>query len=392
MTKVNNTVLIIDDDESQLKTLSDVLEIEGLKSIPCKTEDEALLALRKQDINVAILDLRLGKSDGLVLLKKLKKVNPELRIIINTAYATLESAMTAVNEEAFAYIRKMSEVDELLTFVHKAFYDYLEKHNKKLESEVEKQTKKLKKLNEQLESRVKKRTRDLEELVEELDSFAYSISHDLRTPLRHINGYSELLRDEVSSKINEKGKNYLDKIIISSGKMNELINDLLLFSRTSRDKLHYSRIELNEVVSDVIESLNLEILERNILWKIDKLPVINGDLSMITQVVYNLISNAIKFSRDRNPALIEIGSFTNENHDLVICIFDNGVGFDMTYKDKLFGVFQRLHKKEEFDGTGIGLSFVKRIINRHGGRVWAESEVNKGSVFYFSLPYKKYGD
>ncbi|MCU0474284.1 MAG: PAS domain S-box protein [Bacteroidales bacterium] len=242
-------------------------------------------------------------------------------------------------------------------------------------------------LNAELEDRVAKRTAQLEASNKELEAFSYSVSHDLRAPLRHVSGYVELLSKRFQSDLPEKGQHYLNSITDSVHIMGMLIDDLLQFSRTGRMEMHQSDFDMNEVVKEVIESQLKDNPDRKIEWVVGKLASVNGDEAMLRLVWINLLSNAVKFTRTRKKARIEIG-VGEENKELVFFVRDNGVGFDMQYAQKLFGVFQRLHPTEEFEGTGIGLANVQRIVLRHGGRAWAEAEPDKGAVFYFSIPNK----
>lgn len=244
----------------------------------------------------------------------------------------------------------------------------------------------IRKLNMTLENRVKERTAQLEISNSELESFAYSVSHDLRAPLRHIDGFLELLNNKLEEKLDESGKHYISVIFESTKRMNLLINDLLSFSRMGRNEILRSEINFNELIGEIISDFEPEISNRKIKWTICDLPKIKGDKSMLRIVLYNLISNAIKFTKKQEIGEIEIGTIPSVSDEYIFYIKDNGVGFDLKFADKLFGVFQRLHQDEEFEGTGIGLANVRRIINRHQGRTWAESELNKGAIFYFSLP------
>ena len=219
----------------------------------------------------------------------------------------------------------------------------------------------------------------------ELESFSYSISHDLRAPLRHIHGYIDMLTAATAGQLSEKADRYLKIISSASVEMGQLIDDLLAFSRMAKAELRTSSTSLDQLVSTAIRNLENTTTEREIIWKIAPLPEVLGDSSMLLQVLFNLIGNAVKYTRQRNPAVIEIGSLPDENGSAVIFIRDNGAGFDMKYVHKLFGVFQRLHRAEDFEGTGIGLAIVQRVILRHGGRVWAESQVNTGATFFFTL-------
>lgn len=244
----------------------------------------------------------------------------------------------------------------------------------------------IRKLNEELEARVMKRTEELGEVNRELEAFAYSVSHDLRAPLRHLAGYAELLQKSASSDLDEKSARYVATILESAKRMGELIDDLLSFSRTSRVEIKKARVSLDGLVNEVVNELRRETGGRDVVWRIGALPDVYGDRSMLRLVFVNLISNAIKFTRRRQQAVIEVGCADGETKETAIFVRDNGVGFDMKYVNKLFGVFQRLHRTEEFEGTGIGLAHVQRIIYRHGGRVWAEGAPDKGAAFYLTLP------
>jgi light-regulated signal transduction histidine kinase (bacteriophytochrome) len=237
-----------------------------------------------------------------------------------------------------------------------------------------------------LNQELTRRSTELEATNKELEAFAYSISHDLRAPLRHMVGFTELLQKNAAANVSDKGRRYMTMILESAKRMGTLIDDLLAFSRIGRAETRETMVGLEQLVKEVQNEVWREAEGREIAWKIGALPQLYGDRSMLKVVLVNLISNSIKFTRTRPAPEIEIGCKDEGTGDLVVYVRDNGVGFDMRYVDKLFGVFQRLHRAEEFEGTGIGLATVQRIIHRHGGRVWAESEVSRGATFYFSLP------
>lgn len=247
------------------------------------------------------------------------------------------------------------------------------------------QEEELRAYREQLEELVKRRTVQLEEVNKELEAFSYSVSHDLRAPLRHISGFVELLRKHNQITLDETARRYMDIIAGAAVQMGQLIDDLLVFSRMSRTNLMESQVDLGGLVREVIQDLAGEQKDRNVEWNVGELPVVNGDRAMLRVVFVNLLGNALKYTRPRDVAVIEIGS-KKDDSAVTFWVKDNGVGFDMKYKDKLFGVFQRLHSVEEFEGTGIGLATVRRIISRHGGKTWAEGAVNEGAMFCCSLP------
>ena len=240
----------------------------------------------------------------------------------------------------------------------------------------------IKALNKDLEFHVIQ----LESANKELESFSYSVSHDLRAPLRHISGYVELLLKNASSALDEKSLRYLTTISESAKRMGLLIDDLLTFSRIGRVEMQKTVFSLEQLVEEVVGDLEHETNGREIVWERGPLPDVYGDRSLMKLVFLNLIANAIKFTAPRKQAKIQIGTASGGDDETVVFVRDNGVGFNMKYADKLFGVFQRLHAADQCEGTGIGLANVQRIIHRHGGKTWAEGEVDEGATFYVSIP------
>jgi light-regulated signal transduction histidine kinase (bacteriophytochrome) len=240
-------------------------------------------------------------------------------------------------------------------------------------------------LNGDMERRVRQHTIELEEMNRELEAFSYSVSHDLRAPLRHLDGFSRILQQEYGPKLPDEARHYLDRIRNAATHMSELMEDLLEYSRLGRQPARRELHSLRTLVDEARAAALPESDGRKIVWQIYSLPEVHGDPVLLRQVLTNLFSNAVKFTRRQHAAVIEVGSM-EEDGMKVIFVRDNGAGFDPRCADKLFGVFQRLHGQDEFEGTGIGLATVRRIIHKHGGRVWAESQPARGATFYFTLP------
>jgi light-regulated signal transduction histidine kinase (bacteriophytochrome) len=247
-----------------------------------------------------------------------------------------------------------------------------------------KAAKEIKILNEGLEQKIIERTSQLQAVNKELEAFTYSVSHDLRTPLRAINGYSSMLEEDYSNLFDDNGKRLLARIKLNTSKMGTLIDDLLAFSRLGRQEVKKSKIDMNELVNAVHHQLNQSI-KHNAVINIAKLSPLMGDYALISQVMMNLIGNAIKYSGNKENPIIEINE-QEINGTKVYFVKDNGAGFDMQYATNLFGVFQRMHSNEDFEGTGVGLAIVQKIINKHGGKIWADAKVEVGATFFFSLP------
>jgi PAS domain S-box-containing protein len=243
----------------------------------------------------------------------------------------------------------------------------------------------IRRLNAELEARVCERTAELTEANRELEAFTYSVSHDLRAPLRHIDAFARIVQEETTPEVSPNVRAYIERIRRGTQTMARLVDDLLNLSRIGRTQLAWQRVDLNRVLDEVVAELRSEVGQRQIEWRLSPLPAAQGDPGLIRQVFTNLLSNAVKYTRPRAEALIEVGQ-TSTAHGPATYVRDNGVGFNMKYIHKLFGVFERLHRTDEFEGTGIGLATVRRIIQRHGGQVWAEAEPERGATFYFTLP------
>ena len=246
---------------------------------------------------------------------------------------------------------------------------------------------KLQQLNQHLEAKVEERTDQLKATNQELELFAYSVSHDLRSPIRQINGFTRLLSEHIQEAFSgdETAQHYLDVISSLSQEAGEMIEDLLAFSRTGKVEMEMIQVDTYRLVKAILEGIKAEMRGRKIYWSVQPLPIVWGDPGLLRAVFQNLVDNAVKFTRLEETAEITIGSFEHKD-EVVFFVKDNGVGFDMSYSDRLFGIFQRGHSQSQFEGTGIGLANVKRIVHRHDGRVWFEGEVDQGATFYFALP------
>ncbi len=360
-------LLVVDDEAAQAKALRDTLGDEGYEVTACGAPVEALELLKQRKFDLLLTDLRMPQMDGIQLLQKALELDRELIGIMMTGHGTIDSAVQAMKAGALDYILKPFNLSEVLPVLSRALA-----------------VRQLRREKAELESRVRQRTLELESANHELEAFAFSVSHDLRAPLRHIRNFAAMLLQEASCQDSESAKELLGHISQSAGRMNQLIDDLLRLSRLGRQPLVLGEVDVAQLARQVADELLPEHRERALELEIGELPKAMADPNLLRSVFENLISNALKFTRGRQPASIEIGA-RQQGGETVYFVKDNGAGFDMRYASKLFGVFQRMHAAEDFEGTGVGLSIVQRIVRRHGGRIWAEAEVGKGAAFYFTL-------
>src|SRR6266851_2207203 len=313
-------------------------------------------------------------------------ITAEKQQILDLLISTYEGAVQ-INEELEIKQQELQQAKETLEARVAERTAELAQTNEQLQVELAERKRAeelIKKLNEYLEHRVAERTAQLAAANDELEAFSYSVSHDLRAPLRHINGFAGTLIEEHSCQLQPEAQHLLKRIQEGTQKMARMIDDLLNLARLDRRSMALQMTSLNSLVENVLHDLESETTDRKIDWRVGSLPSVNCDPGLIQQVFANLLSNAVKYTRRRERAVIEVDQSTIEGQ-LVLFVRDNGAGFDPKYSDKLFGTFQRLHSDQEFEGTGLGLATVRRIVRKHGGRVWAEADTNKGATFYFTL-------
>jgi signal transduction histidine kinase len=310
---------------------------------------------------------------------------------ITTPLSELTHASEAMAEDGYSRRVAIVRSDEIgrLGIAFNAMSDRVERAHHELEARVQQRTAKLEEASRLLSQHVQELKDSREELVavnRELEAFSYSVSHDLRAPLRHVSGFAALLTKSASESLSADSKRLLKTIVDAASRMGCLIDDLLGFSRIGRAPLTRSNVSLDKLLQEARDEISAGIPPEAIVWRVNALPTVSGDPALLRLVLVNLLSNAAKYSASRSPAEIEVGTVPTDAAETVLFVRDNGVGFDMQYEHKLFGVFQRLHTADEFEGTGIGLANVKRIVHRHGGRVWAESAVGRGATFFVALP------
>ncbi len=349
------------------------------------TKDAFLQELANFHPAVILSDHGLPAFDGFTALSLALKKAPETPFIFVTRSPGEEMTIKALKSGATDFVLK-HRLETLPAAVQRALQQsQFRQERRRAEAALHSSEEHYRHLNAELEKRVAERTAALEAANKELETFSYSVSHDLRAPLRHIEGFVEILVSTKAASLDEESQKHLVTISDSARQMGRLIDDLLTFSRTARADLKKTRLQLADLARACIRDLEPDTAGRRVEWVVPQLPELYADPALLRQVLTNLLANALKYTRPRPMARIELGSRSDETEH-VIFVRDNGVGFDPRYTERLFGVFQRLHRAAEFEGSGVGLANVRRIITRHRGRTWAEGQIDKGATFYFTLP------
>jgi hypothetical protein len=368
-------VLLVEDNAGDARLIRESLIDSSNAGFEVENVDRlssALDRLGDGGIDAVLLDLALPDSQGWATFDSIRAHAPTLPVIVLTGLGDEALALKMVQKGAQDYVAKMELHGGILP---RAIRYAIER---------ERADQQIRRFNENLEHQVKERTAELGAANRELETFSYSVSHDLRAPIRHIDGFSRILADHCESQLDDEGKNCLKHICEATERMSAIIEALLKLARLGRQPLALRATDTLQLVQEVVTRIQGDISDRRIEWRIGALPIVQCDRDLIGQVFANLIDNAVKYTRGRNPAVISVGQTTADGRPAIF-VKDNGAGFEMKYADKLFGAFQRLHDQSQFEGSGVGLAIVQRIVHRHGGRIWAESVPDEGATFYFSL-------
>jgi two-component system sensor histidine kinase/response regulator len=363
-------LLIVDDEAAQLRALCDTLQLEGYVTQGFGSGQEALATLSAGEFDLLLTDLMMPGMDGITLIDAAKKIDPSIGALVMTGHGTIDTAVRAMQGGALDYILKPFRLNVILPVIARAL-----------------DVQRLRRENVELHLREKQRSAELAAAYHDLESFSYSISHDLRAPLRSMDGFAGILESDFAEQLGDEGRRILGIIRAGSQKMDELIVSLLEFSRAGRSALQFDCVDMTLLADAAASEVRALYSGPEPQIDIADLPSVQADPVVIRQVWCNLIGNALKYSAKRATPKISV-SGRIDNGEAIYQVQDNGAGFDMRYADKLFGVFQRLHRSEEFSGTGVGLAIVHRIIARHGGRIWAKGSPDAGACFQFALPVR----
>ena len=366
---MNARLIVVDDEAAHMRALCDTLGFEGYQVSGFQSPGAALRSLSAEQCDLLLTDLMMPEMDGIELFRAARAVDPDIAGVVMTGHGTIDTAVAALQIGALDYVLKPFRLNTILPIIARA----LDIRSLRIE-------------NTALQRREREQALELAAAYGDLESFSYSISHDLRSPLRAIRGMTQIFLEESGATLTPGGRARLDQVIHGAERMDQMIEDLLRFCRLTRAAPSPRRVDLDAITRRVIDELRAAEPQRVIEVRVDALPDCRGDPGLIEQVMANLLSNAFKFTRGRAAARVEVGTCrvdTAAPGELVYFVRDNGAGFNMKYADKLFGVFQRLHTQDQFAGTGVGLSIVKRILERHGGRIWVESAPDQGTTFFF---------
>jgi signal transduction histidine kinase len=370
MTANGARLLIVDDEAAQLRALSDTLRLEGYDSQGFGSGRQALENLSAGKFDLLLTDLMMPEMDGIALINAAKQIDPSLGAIVMTGHGTIDTAVRAMQGGALDYILKPFKLNAILPIISRAL-----------------DVQRLRRENTELQAREKQQSAELAAAYHDLESFSYSISHDLRAPLRSMDGFAAILESDFAEQLGDEGRRIIGVIRASSQRMDELIVSLLEFSRAGRSALQLDHVDMTLLADSAASEVRALYTGPEPQIDISELPPVDADPVVIRQVWCNLIGNALKYSAKRDKPKITV-SGRIDNGEAIYQVDDNGAGFDMRYAEKLFGVFQRLHRSEEFSGTGVGLAIVHRIIARHGGRIWAKGAPDAGASFQFALPIR----
>jgi two-component system, sensor histidine kinase and response regulator len=378
-------ILLVDDEPANLQALQAVLEPLNQNLITASSGTQALRQVAEHDFAVILMDVQMPDFSGIeaaAMIRERERSKTTPIIFLTGMVKSAEMMFKGYSAGAVDYLMK-PVVSGVLRAKVEVFVE-LAQVRQSLQLEITERARiagEVSKLNMALEQR----NEDLVAANSDLEAFSHSVSHDLRMPLRHIQAYVAMIEETALSRLTADEQRRLKGVRDAAQRMSQLIDDLLSFSRIGRTSLRKLPVDMNGLVREVINELQPDIKGRTIEWSLQQLPFISGDRALLRQVFCNLLANAIKYTRTRPAAHVQIFA-VEQDEEVIVGVKDNGVGFDAAYSDKLFGVFQRLHSATDFEGTGVGLANVRRIVQRHGGRTWAESVLNEGATFYFSLP------
>lgn len=368
--KAQPSILIVDDEAAQMQALCESLHATGYKAAGFTEPEAALSALASERFEILLSDLNMPGLDGIALLREALKIDPDVIGIIMTGQGTIDTAIGAMKSGAFDYILKPFRLSAILPVLARGL-----------------SVRELRLQNAELGRSIEARSAELEAANQQLDAFAHSVAHDLRAPLRAVAGIANILEEDFADRLGDAGRRLIEGISGGCEKMARLIEDLLAFAQIGRQSIETQPVSMDELVRGILLDLRPTYEGRDIRFSVGELGIAQADPALLKQVLANLIGNAIKFTGKTLRAAVEVGSLSNpEADERTYFVRDNGAGFDKRHADKLFAVFQRLHRQEEFEGTGVGLAIVQRIVQHHGGRIWADGIVNGGATFSFTLP------